>query len=136
MKNKSKNNRRGFLPRSLSVMAAVAILLLAPCVSFAYTDKQIVDAIYLAEGGAKAKYPYGIRSVNCESESSCRKVCENTVRNNRKRFASYGHKQYSDFIAFLGSRYCPTKGNLSKAETRLNGNWVKNVTYFLKRRAK
>jgi hypothetical protein len=135
-KGKLKANRRGFSPRKLAPLGiAIALLFSAPC--FAFTNSQIVDAIYLAEGGARAKYPYGIRSVKCEGKSECRKVCENTIKKNRVRYAKYGHRQYSDFIDFVGSRYCPTKGrNLSKAERNLNGNWSKNVKYFLTRRVK
>ena len=98
-----------------------------------YTNEQICNAIYKAEGGSKAQFPYGIRSVKCESKEACRKVCLNTIRNNRKRFekdASFGK---ITFIEFLGSRFCPTKGKLSNAENRLNKNWVKNVNYFLRK---
>ena len=103
-----------------------------------YSTDEIVNAIYLAEGGAKAQFPYGIRSVTCESKDACRKVCENTVKNNRVRFAKYGHRKFASYLDFLASRYCPTSGrNLSKAERRLNGNWTRNVRYFLaKARAK
>lgn len=102
------------------------------CYAKEYSDQEIVDAIYLAEGGKKAQFPYGIRSIKCSGEVECRRICENTVRNNRKRFSQYGYKDYNDFIEFLGSRYCPTSGNnLSKSERKLNGNWVKNVNYFL-----
>lgn len=97
----------------------------------AYSNEEIVNAIYHAEGGKKAKYKYGIRSVSYSNEKEARKICLNTVRNNRKRFADYGHRQYSTFIEFLGSRYCPTKGALTQAEKRLNPNWVRNVEFFL-----
>lgn len=96
-----------------------------------HTNTEIVDAIFHAEGGVKAKYKYGIRSVKYADEKEARKICFNTVRNNRKRFADYGHKKYSTFIEFLGSRYCPTEGKLTQAEKRLNGNWVRNVNFFL-----
>ena len=96
-----------------------------------YSDEQIINAIYLAEGGDRAEYPYGIRSISCGSRAECLKICRNTVRNNRQRFADYGHKSYPDFISFLGSRYCPVgAGNDPKG---LNKNWIKNVTFFLER---
>jgi len=98
----------------------------------AYTDEAIVNAIWHSEGGAKTKYPYGIRSVYCDGEKDCRKVCFNTVRNNRRRYEDYGHKDYGTYIEFLASRYAPTQGkDLTKAEKRLNQNWIKNVLYFL-----
>jgi len=94
-----------------------------------YTDVQIVDAIYRAEGGKKAQFPYGIRSIKCEGEAECRQICLNTVRNNRKRFAK--QTKYTDFIAFLGSRYCPV--GAENDPHGLNNHWVKNVRYFLNR---
>ena len=97
-----------------------------------YSNEEILKAIYLAEGGKKAQYPYGIRSINCATESECRRICLNTIRNNRVRFAKYGHKNHPDFISFLGSRYCPTNGTaLSANERKLNKHWIKNVRYFL-----
>ena len=97
-----------------------------------YSNEQIVSAIYKAEGGKKSQYPYGIRSVDCRTEQECYRICLNTVRNNRVRFAKYGHKNHPDFISFLGSRYCPTNSKaLSNNERRLNKYWIKNVRYFL-----
>ena len=95
-----------------------------------YTVNQYVEAIFLAEGGERAEYPYGIRSIKCSTKSECRRICYNTVRNNRDRFRR--QKVYKDFLSFLGSRYCPTTGNaLSPMESKLNKNWQKNVRYFL-----
>lgn len=102
--------------------------------AFDYSVEQIADAIYLAEGGAKTKFPYGIKSLRYEDRSNrsltkekwARKICINTIRNNIKRFA--GQNEYSDFLEFLGSRYCPTT---IKSEYHLNKNWVSNVRYFL-----
>lgn len=111
------------------------IMAFAPrCHAQEFSDIQIVNAIYLSEGGDHATYPYGIRSIKCESKSACRNICLTTVRHNRKRFEEYGYREYPQFVQFLGERYCPTKGrNLSSSEKRLNKNWVKNVEYFLGR---
>lgn len=98
-----------------------------------YTDSQIADAIYLAEGGSRAKVPYGILSVKVANEAEARKVCLNTIRNNRKRYAEYGYKKYPDYLSFLASRYCPV--GASNDPRGLNKNWVKNVKYFLQRGA-
>lgn len=98
-------------------------------VSWGYTDEQIVNAIFKAEGGLKAKYLYGIRSVPYKNIEEARKICFNTVRNNRKRYSEYGYKQYASFIDFLASRYCPI--NASNDPKGLNKNWIKNVRYFL-----
>ena len=107
----------------------ILLLLLSPILCFAedWTDTEIVNAVYLAEGGTKAKIPYGILSVKVKDEAEARQVCLNTVRNNRKRFADYGHKRYPDYLSFLASRYAPIQAH------PLNKNWLKNVKYFLEK---
>jgi hypothetical protein len=115
------------------LLATVIILLIligtarAQIVTPAYTDTQIVNAIYKAEGGAKATYAYGIRSVKYSTVAEARRICFNTVRNNRKRFAK--QSKYTDFLEFLASRYCPVGCDNDRGT---NKYWVKNVRYFLK----
>ena len=88
----------------------------------------IVNAIYKAEGGKNTKYPYGIVSIDTKGdEEYARKICYNTVRNNKKRFLK--QSKYKDYIEFLGSRYCPV--GAKNDPTGLNKNWIKNVKYFI-----
>ena len=94
-----------------------------------WTDEAIADAIYKAEGGVKAKKPYGILSVECNGEAECRVICLNTIRNNRKRYADYGYKTYDTYLEFLASRYCPIGAD--NDPKGLNKNWLKNVLYWL-----
>lgn len=130
---------KGFPAWALIGLVALG-LIIAVCVisrsahAEEYTDTQIVNAIYKSEGGNNAKYPYGIRSMRCSSIQDCRRVCLNTVRANKRRFR---HANPSvGFIAYLGSKYCPTKGaNLSKAEKEKNQYWLKNVMFYLKKDA-
>jgi hypothetical protein len=97
-----------------------------------YSINQWANAIYMAEGGIHAEYQYGIRSINYSSTIEARRMCENTVRHNEKRFRQYGYKRYSRFIEFLASKYCPTIGrHLTKSERRLNKFWINNVQYYL-----
>ena len=107
----------------------IALLLILLIISSAraddYTDEQIVNAIYIIEGGAKATFAYGIRSVKYSTIAEARKICFNSVRNGRKRWIKAG-KPY-DLITFIGMRYCPTRGKLSRAEQKLNGNWLTNL---------
>jgi hypothetical protein len=91
--------------------------------------ENIVMAIYQAEGSERAIKPFGILSVPCESYSECKKICENTVRNNWKRYQEWGHKKYPTYLAFLASRYAPI--GVSNDPTNLNKNWLKNVQHFL-----
>ncbi len=102
------------------------LLLLSISVSASnFTDDQICNAIYQAEGAEKAKKPFGILSVSCEGYDGCRQVCLNTVRNNRRRYADWGHKQFDTYLEFLWHRYCPPEAH------PLNKNWLGNVKYFL-----
>jgi hypothetical protein len=96
-----------------------------------WSDEEIVNAIYQAEGGAKAQYLYGIRSVKYESPEEARRICFNTVRNNRKRFADYGNKNFKTYLEFLASRYCPIGAD--NDPRGLNQYWLKNVKFFLEK---
>ena len=93
-----------------------------------YTNTQIVDAIYQAEGGAKAQYAYGIRSVKYSTIEEARRICYNTVRNNRQRYAKYGYRKYPDYLSFLASRYCPVNCDNDRGT---NKYWLRNVKYYL-----
>ena len=109
---------------AVTIFTIFATIIYATC--FAYTDVQIADAIYLAEGGAKAKVPYGILSVKVKDEAEARQVCLNTIRNAKRRYEKTNKE--IDFITFLGLTYCPPNAH------SLNKNWVKNVTFYLKRK--
>jgi hypothetical protein len=88
-----------------------------------YRDK-IVSAIWKIEGGAKTKYPYGIKSIDTKGNiDKARKICENTVANNFLRFQRLKDKtEYHCFLDFLASRYCP-----KSCDPVGNRNWVKNI---------
>lgn len=88
-----------------------------------YDNDKLVEAIYKAEGGSKASYLYGIRSVHYRNKQEARQICLRTVVNNKKRFMQ--QYKYNDYLEFLGSRYCPVSAH------KLNKNWLKNVRYYL-----
>lgn len=107
----------------------ILILIILSCsfitsASEVYINK-VVDAIYLAEGGEKAKKPYGILSVPCNSKEEGRVICYNTVKRRYQIWQSEGAK--GDFITFLGKKYAPVKAS------QLNNNWVKNVSYYVRK---
>ena len=82
--------------------------------------EKIADAIYRIEGGKKAEFPYGIRSVKVKDEAEARRVCINTIRNNYARWVAAGRP--IDFLTFLGDHYCP------KASDPVgHDNWVRNI---------
>ena len=117
----------------LSGLLILFLLLICGCGNVQADEvDRIVDAIYKAEGGSKAKKPFGILSVPCEGYKECRQICKNTVINNRVRYQKYkkgGGKAYKDYIEFLASRYAPV--GVKNDPTGLNKNWVKNVKYFI-----
>lgn len=123
------------MPVIIIIFALIALISLPASASAeTYTDDEIADAIFRAEGGEKATYLYGIRSIPYTDEADARKICLNTIKDNRKRYTEYGHKEYDTFLKFLGSRYAPTKGKgVSKYAKKVNKNWLGNVRFFLKK---
>lgn len=120
-------------------------------VAFSFNDLSsnslnlIVNAIYRVEGGTKTKYPYGIKSVKVKDINDARMVCENTVRNNWKRFLKFHprgaagaltkgsesdkdtHRQVMhDFVIFLADVYCPIKSDIGG-----NVRWKNNMISIL-----
>jgi hypothetical protein len=91
---------------------------------------KMATAIYHAEGGGNAHYPYGIRSIPCSGNEHCRRICKNSIRNGLRRWNKSGRKV--DFITHFGSRYAPTRGKITERERAVNPFWVKNVRWFLK----
>jgi len=62
-----------------------------------------------------------VESVNVKNKEEARRVCENTIRNNYKRWLLKGSP--GKFLDFLGDRYCPPKGLFGTN----NKNWKRNV---------
>ena len=96
-------------------------------------DRLVDKCIYRAEGGAKADYLYGIRSIPYSSPEEARRICRNTVVKNIARWQKAGCPK--PFIDFLGDRYCPLKekkvaGIVVCRDTEGHDRWIKNVTKF------
>lgn len=89
---------------------------------------RIVAAIYKVEGGAGAKYKYGIVSVKVKDDNEAKRICLNTVKNNYWRWKKAGGK--GNFIEFLGARYAPI--GVGNDPRNLNKNWIKNMKRELK----
>lgn len=80
----------------------------------------LVAAIRRAEGGDKAKVPFGILSAKVSGEAEAKQVALNTAKNNYQRWVKAG--QPGDYLTFLASRYVP-----ESADPVGNKNWRKNV---------
>lgn len=88
---------------------------------------EVVGAIYRAEGGPKARKPFGVLSVPCKGYEECREICYATVRNNYLRWVAAGRK--GEYLEFLAAKYAPVgAGNDPRG---LNKNWLGNVRSFL-----
>lgn len=88
--------------------------------------ERLADAIWIAEGGAKTKYPYGIRSINTHGDATkARRICLNTIRNNYVRWVNAGRP--GEYVVFLANRYCPVA-----SDPRGNANWIRNVKFYFK----
>ena len=96
-----------------------------------YKVNQLADAIFRAEGGYKTNFPYGIKSVRCNNEQECRRICKNTIRNNITRYENSTTNDNSSYLQFLQSRFAPTTGNITSLEKSYNVSWLKNVKWFL-----
>ena len=105
--------------RSLALSIVLIPLYIALC---GFTDSQIADAIYKAEGGAGTKHPYGIMAHY--KKTTPRQACLNTIKHMRRDWD--GKK---DFIEFLGARYAPL--NAKNDPSGLNRHWIKNVRRLL-----
>jgi hypothetical protein len=109
------------------------LLLILAClgrtVNDSYDVERLADAIYKAEGGARAKYPYGI--LTKYKTTTPRQACINTIRNQMKRHAA--HDCGKDYLTCLRDRYCPL--NAKNDPKGLNKNWLKNVKYFYNKKA-
>ena len=82
---------------------------------------RLANAIFQAEGGAHTAHPYGI--LQHYKHTTARQACINTIRHYYRDWNGKG-----DFIAYLGSYYCPI--GAKNDPIGLNRNWVKNVSYF------
>jgi len=103
-------------------MAVAAVI----CHADTYDADVIVDSIYQAEGGDKAKKPFGILSVPCNGYEDCRQICYNTVVNQFTRWQAAGSE--GDFLESLARRYAPVN---SDTDNGTNKFWLKNVRYFI-----
>lgn len=106
------------------ITCAFLLALFFCCPAYAWTDEQICNAIYRAEGGARTRHPYGILTKYRHTTPTPRQVCLNTIAHARRDWNGKG-----DFLAFLRDRYCPI--GAANDPTGLNQHWLKNVTYFL-----
>jgi hypothetical protein len=85
-------------------------------------EERLATAIFYSEGGDRTNYPYGIKSVSCETKDECRIKCIESVRNQFKLFTRHGGKGVKNFIREFARRYDSGDSRAGQAI------WIKNVT--------
>ena len=103
----------------------ILLFMLAGFPLLASSDSEIADAIYRVEGGSRARVPYGILSIKIRDEAHARRICLNTIRNNRVRWIKAG--QPGSYLDYLADRYCPRS-----ADPIGNKNWKRNIHKLVK----
>src|SRR3990167_7956854 len=116
---------RWFIPAVILYALLIAVLCGAEP---AYTLDQWADSIFKAEGGAKATYLYGIRSVKYKDEAEAREICKRTVYNTLVKYRATRCQEGQSDIDCLSNRYCPIGSDTDNGTCQF---WKKNVLYFL-----
>lgn len=88
---------------------------------------KFADFVYLIEGRAKTKYPYGVKSIETNgNKEKARRITLNSINNSYKRWEKSG--KTNDFVTFFANRWCPPE-----SDKQGNLNWIKNMNYYLKK---
>lgn len=88
---------------------------------------RLAIAIYHAEGGPKARTPFGVTGV--KDFKKARSVCLRLIQKSWEVYEvrlEAGMENRS-FIEFLGETYCPPHVH------PLNRNWCKNTTFYFRK---
>jgi len=109
----------------MNAFKKLATFLLFSLSALAATDEQIADAVYRVEGGARARVPYGILSIKVRDAAHARRICLNTIKNNRARWIKAG--QPGSYMDYLADKYCPRS-----ADPVGNKNWKINIKRLVK----
>jgi hypothetical protein len=115
-----------------SLLAPIVLLLALPLAAgqpAPVDPERMADSIYLAEGGAKTKHPYGVLSVKVRSEAEARHVCLVSITNNLARWERAGRPE--PFIQFMSRRWAPI--GASNDPAALNKHWAANVARIYER---
>ncbi|KKM13437.1 hypothetical protein LCGC14_1716180 [marine sediment metagenome] len=95
---------------------------------YSHDDYRLARAIYFAEGGLRADYLFGIRSVNYDTPREAWEICLRTIANQRIRHAEHTHP--ISYLDCLAKRYAPIR--VPNDPHNLNRHWKKNVLFYLK----
>lgn len=87
---------------------------------------KLVQAIYIAEGGAKACVPYGMLKYKGMTKEQLTPKCLSCVTKYHNQWKAEGSRGH--FFDYLGSKYAPTSGKgVTAYAAKMNKNWSVNV---------
>ena len=90
----------------------------------------LADSVFLAEGGDKTRFPYGVKSIDTGGDKAyARRITLNSLRHSWKRYLKAGNP--GEFIPFFTARWCPV--GAEDDPQGLNRNFIRNVTYHYRR---
>ena len=89
------------------------------------TISNIVDTIFIVEGGTNTQHPYGILAHY--KHTTPRQACANTVQHAMRDFHYDGKSNDRMFIVYLADKYCPPSDDKTG-----NHNWKVNMIRLLK----
>jgi len=105
------------------IPSIIVLLLCALPIQAAPDMDRLLDAVYLAEGGKKARVPYGITTVRVNSPSHGRSIARRTLTR------ALRERPDLPWIEATAMVYCP-----SESDPKGHRNWKKNVLYFYNRK--
>jgi len=100
--------------------ASLFVLLLSAFPACAVPDMdRLLDAVWKAEGGEKARVPYGITTVRVNSPNHARTIARRTLTR------ALRERPDLSWIEATARVYCP-----EKSDPQGHKNWKKNVWYW------
>ena len=91
---------------------------MAAAISTLEVDR-IAAAIYIIEGGAKTRYPFGVK-CHQHTYKDAERICKTTIRNTYERWRK--SKDSRVFLDYLADRYCPPS-----SDPVGNRRWKQNI---------
>lgn len=115
--------------KKINLLYVLCIMLLSN-VCYADVNTNLwADAIFKAEGGYKATYLYGIRSIPYETEAQARRYCKNTVYNTLVKYRKTRCNDGESDIDCLARRYCPVGSDTDNGTCKY---WKNNVLSIMR----
>jgi len=113
------------------ILASICILMFASPSHAVMNDwpyaAEVCEAIYKAEGGEHAKWPYGWRVNPPASKEVSRQGCIRLVEKTYEVWFLDKNTE-ATFLEFLAHIYCPIDGELDNGTCQY---WLRNVDWFM-----